>query len=112
LQSLLTEVEQRIQTVAQDARVLDRLELELKTWQEGFRRELQEQQLALSNILFRLEQRALAFLDETVALSNVFSLLTNREGTKARFEKVVVGELSRDVDRQLNATVDWMLERR
>lgn len=47
-----------------------------------------------------------------MALSNMYSLMTDREGIRSRFEKVVVGDLSRDVERQMQVTANWMLDRR
>ncbi len=111
LHGLLAQTEQRAQLLAQDQKVLERLELEMAAWKEGFGRELEQQQAALANILLRLERRAMQFLEETVALSNLYALLMQRAETKRRFENVVVGELGRDVERQLQSTVDWMTDR-
>ncbi len=112
MQTLVTQVEERSGLVERDVKLLEQLDRELARWQEGFRKELLQHQAALANILLRLEQRAMAFLDETMALGNLYSLVTNREGVKARFEKVVIGDLGRDVERQMQATVNWMLDRR
>ena len=109
--ALATRTEERRAIVGEDARALDSLAEESSLWRQSLSGELAMQQSALANILLRLESRAAAFLDETVALSNLPELLMKRASTRERFESRVVGELGRDVERQLASTVDWLAQR-
>lgn len=105
------QMQQRMETLAQDKKALEGAEQETKLWSEGLRKEFQGRRAALDNLLLRLEQRSVQFLEETVTITNLPQLLMRRTEVRDRFDKVVLGDFGHDVERLVAESVDWMLER-
>lgn len=109
LRGATSRVSERRERLLTDKRRLDGLAAEETAWRKSMNDGLKGQQAALANILLRLESRGLSFLDSTVAIRNLPELVMGRETTRARFEKTVVGDLGAEVERQLAATVEWLV---
>ena len=68
-------------------------------------------QKGLSNILLEIDSRAVKFLDQHMVMSNLYQLLMKQDVLKNKFEKEVLGDFSREVDRHLDVVVDWMVDK-
>ena len=61
----------------------------------------------IDNVLMRLTERAQAFLDNKIALSNIWELATSNRLTKD-FESDVVGASLADIEHMITDLVDWL----
>jgi len=78
----------------------------------GFERELGrglELRLAeTDNLLHRFEKRGNEFFEETVRVGRLFDLV-NRSKIRADFERQVVGDLPREIERTVEQVIDWLV---
>lgn len=75
-------VEKRAEVLSNDARSLERMETNLEVWRGEMQKEFKMQQEALRNILLRLETRIYAFLDDTMAFTNLWQLMFSKDQLK------------------------------
>lgn len=64
----------------------------------------------VENVLYALTERGDRFFDETLSIWNIFDLV-NGDKLRAAFEREVVADTSREVDRYTNELIDWLVER-
>ncbi len=105
-----TALEQQRALLLEDRRTLDEVDRQQGQWRKDVRREGQSYVDRVTTVLLEVERRAEVFLDETVRLSKVMTLL-RPEQVKTAFETRVVRDAERRIDEAVAAMVDWLLER-
>ncbi len=87
---------------------------DLETAVSGYRKELEQEltpRLAeIENILHKLEFRGMDFFDRTFRLTNIHHLARG-ERIRAAFEKEVVTDLSDQIDTQVKALIEWLIDK-
>ena len=85
---------------------------EIRSMLDGFQRELGrglELRLAeIDNLLHQFEKRGNDFFEETVRVGRLFDLV-NRSKVRADFERQVVGDLPREIERAAEHVIDWLV---
>ena len=61
-----------------------------------------------TNLLHRFEKRGNEFFEETVRVGRLFDLV-NRSKVRADFERQVVGDLPREIERTAEQVIDWLV---
>ena len=102
-------LEARQQLIQQDLDTLDTIERQLQTYERDMREQLTFHLSKVDNILYGMQTRGEAFFDETIRLTRVFDLM-NSEKIKREFERRVIGETPYEIERQVSALVDWMVD--
>jgi GTP-binding protein EngB required for normal cell division len=81
---------------------------------EVYAREVREElapRLAQAELILRkLEARGLDFFDSTIRLTKIFDLARG-DRVRAAFERDVLGDVPQQVQHQVQATIDWLIEK-
>jgi small GTP-binding protein len=102
-------VERRLALLRDDFAAIDALDAQLATYREDMLRDLRFRLTDIDKELLDFERRGHAFFDEMLRLGRIIDLL-NREKVAAAFERDVVADLPRNVERRVDEMVDWMAE--
>jgi small GTP-binding protein len=93
-----------------DFQTLDTIEEQLAAYEADMRRDFKYQRSHVDNVLYEMAERGDRFFDETLRISRVFDLV-NAEKVRGEFERQVVGDTSRLIERHVNELIDWLVER-
>lgn len=93
-----------------DFQTLDTIEEQLTAYEADMRRDFKYQRSHVDNVLYEMAERGDRFFDETLRISRIFDLV-NAEKVRGEFERAVVGETSRLIERHVNELIDWLVER-
>ena len=102
-------VASRLDRLRDDVATLDSVEAQLAARAEDLTRDFRFRLADVEKVLLDFERRGNAFFEERLRLSH-FRELLNRERLRRDFERDVVDELPRDVERRVEAIVDWMVQ--
>jgi small GTP-binding protein len=93
-----------------DFQTLDTIDEQLSAYQEDMRRDFKYQRDHVDNVLYEMAERGDKFFDETLRIGRVFDLM-NGEKVRAEFDRQVVGDTSRQIERHVNDLIDWMVDK-
>jgi hypothetical protein len=105
------EMQQRNKILSGDVEAIERIEQRLKDYEIETKKDFELQKERVDNILMKMEKRGLGFFDERLTITNIFGL-TDTGKLKADFERIVAGDTNLDVERQMSAIIDWVLQKR
>lgn len=100
----------RLDVLADDFATIDAVERDLEAFQADMRRDFRYQLSQVDNILFRMGDRGVAFIDNTLRINRVFDLMNSAKVREA-FEREVLGDTTVQIERQISDMIDWMVER-
>lgn len=98
----------RLDLLADDVAALTDIEGQLGVWRTDMEREFRYRLSDVDKVLHEFENRGHEFFDDTLRLGRVADLL-NRSRLRAEFEKKVVAELPREIERRVGEIIDWMV---
>lgn len=93
-----------------DFQALDTIESDLEAYVADMRRDFVYQRSHVDNVLYEMIERGDAFFDETLRIGRVFDLV-NGEKLRGEFERQVVGDTSREIERNVSGLIDWMVDK-
>jgi len=93
-----------------DFETLDTVDEQLAAYEEDMRRDFQYQASRVDNILYAMAERGDRFFDEYMRIGRLFDLL-NGQKVSNDFNREVVGETSREIERQVREMIDWMVDK-
>ena len=102
-------VASRLDRLRDDVATLDSVEAQLAARAADLTRDFRFRLADVEKVLLDFERRGNAFFEERLRLSH-FRELLHRDRLRRDFERDVVGELPRDVERRVEAIVDWMVQ--
>jgi small GTP-binding protein len=102
-------VASRLERLRDDVTTLESVEAQLASRAEDLTRDFRFRLADVEKVLLDFERRGNAFFEERLRLTR-FRELLDRERLRRDFERDVVGELPRDVERRVEAIVDWMVQ--
>jgi small GTP-binding protein len=105
-----TVIAARQEVLKGDFQTLDIIEEQLQAYETDMRRDFKYQRSHVDNVLYDMAERGDKFFDETLRLGRVFDLL-NAEKVRGEFERQVVGDTSREIERHVNELIDWLVDR-
>lgn len=100
--------EQRSKLIKEDLGTLERIDNEIEAFRAELMAEYSYHEDRMDSVLYAMAERARAFLDEQLALTNALKL-TNSEELKNQFEKRVVADATSQIDAYINDMIDWMM---
>ncbi|MCC9074680.1 dynamin family protein [Litorilinea aerophila] len=103
-------VRRRQELLRGDFETLDVIEEQLAAYQEDMRRDFKYQSSRVDNVLYAMAERGDRFFDETLRLGRILDLV-NAEKVRGEFERQVVGDTSREIERHVNELIDWLVDR-
>jgi small GTP-binding protein len=92
----------------EDFRALEDIERQLAVHREDLGREFRLRLSDVERVLTEIENRGLEFFDDTVRLGRVFDLV-NRERIKGEYERRVLADAPRDIERRVQELIDWLV---
>jgi small GTP-binding protein len=101
-------VEGRLGVLGEDLRALDAVEADLAARVSELERDFQLRLSDVEKVLLDFERRGNAFFDERLRLMRIHELLS-KERLRKDFETTVVADLPREVEKRVEAMVDWMV---
>lgn len=94
----------------EDFETLDTIDEHLDAYQADMRRDFQYHFSHIDNVLYEMAERGDRYFDETLRLTRIFELV-NGEKLRGDFERHVVGDTSREIERYVNELIDWLVDR-
>ena len=110
LQQYRVVMDDRRDLLSDDFQTLDTIEEQLEAYESDMRRDFSYQSSRVDNVLYAMAERGDKFFDDTLRLTRIFELM-NGEKLRAEFERNVAGETSREVEREVNDLIDWLVDR-
>jgi small GTP-binding protein len=99
---------ERVELLRDDFAALEQIEGQLEIFQEDLGREFRFRLTDVDNLLLNCEQRGEEFFDDTFRLARAIDLL-NKPRIKAEFERRVLADLPRQIERKVDEVVDWLV---
>jgi small GTP-binding protein len=93
-----------------DFQTLDTIEEQLAIYESDMRRDFKYQLSHVDNVLYEMAERGERFFDETMRLGRIFDLL-NGDKLRGEFERQVVGDSSRQIERHVSELIDWLVDK-
>jgi small GTP-binding protein len=103
-------IARRKQVLRDDFAALDAIEEQLDAYAADMRRDFKYHLSHVENVLYGMAERGDKFFDDTLSIWRLPELL-NGDKLRAAFEREVVADTSREVDRHTGELIDWMVER-
>ncbi|MFQ5350233.1 MAG: dynamin family protein [Thermoanaerobaculia bacterium] len=106
--SYLEAARERVELLREDLATLERIEGQLEVFKEDLGREFRFRLTDVDNLLLACEQRGDEFFDETFRLARAVDLL-NKPRVEAEFDRRVIADLPRDIERKVDEIIDWLV---
>ncbi len=102
-------ITKELDLLREDLNMLDDVEAQLRLYAEDQTRDFAYRLSDIDNALLDFESRGAEFFEETLRLGRVFDLV-NKAKVKSDFEKKVVADLPRVVEKRVEGVIDWMVD--
>lgn len=103
-------IRQRQALLKGDFQALDAIDQQLAAYQADMRRDFRYQCDRVDNVLYEMAERGDRFFDETLRITRIIELV-NSERLRGEFERRVLAESSRSVERHVDELIDWLIDR-
>lgn len=103
-------VGQRQELLRDDFQTLGTIDEQLAAYETDMRRDFRYQLSHVDNVLYEMSERGDRFFDDILRLGRVFDLI-NGEKVRREFERQVVGDTSRKIERYVSELIDWMVDK-
>ena len=100
---------ERLSSLQEDVSILEDVDAQLGLYEADMAREFEGRMALVDNVLLEMEQRGHDFFDETMRIGRVFDLL-NRSRVQEGFERRVVADAPRQIEKRVNELVDWLID--
>ena len=98
----------RLAVLQQDLETVEDIERQLDLYRTDLSREFEFRLAEIDNILQQFENRGVAFFDETLRIGRIADLL-NKPRIQREFERQVIGDVPRQIEKQVHDVIDWMV---
>ncbi len=103
-------IRQRQSLLKGDFQALDAIDQQLAAYQNDMRRDFRYQSDRVDNVLYEMAERGDRFFDENLRITRIVELI-NSERLRGEFERRVLADSSRAVERHVDELIDWLIER-
>ncbi|MFN8487330.1 MAG: dynamin family protein [Caldilineaceae bacterium] len=93
-----------------DFQTLDVIGEQLTAYEADMRRDFKYQNSHVDNVLYEMAERGDRFFDESMRFGRIFDLI-NGDKLRGDFEREVVGDTSRQIEKQVSDLIDWMVDK-
>lgn len=93
-----------------DFETLDTIDSQLDAYVDDMRRDFDYQRSRVDNVLYAMAERGDRFFDDTLRLARIMDLV-NSEKVRGEFEREVVADTSREIERHVSELIDWVVEK-
>ena len=110
IEKYLQVINERQTILKGDFETLDTIEEQLLAYTDDMRRDFVAQRSRVDNVLYGMIERGDRFFDETLQLTRVMELV-NSEKVRGEFERTVVADTSRAIERHISELIDWVVDK-
>ena len=103
-------IRQRQSLLKGDFQALDAIDQQLAAYQNDMQRDFRYQSDRVDNVLYEMAERGDRFFDENLRIIRIVELV-NSERLRGEFERRVLADSSRAVERHVDELIDWLIER-
>ena len=100
----------RLGTLERDIETIERIEQRIKSYRTEMETDFSGYLARIEAIIYRFNDRADQFFDQTIRLGRVLDLL-NRDRIRQEFKDQVVSDTERQIDDTVAELIDWMVAR-
>jgi small GTP-binding protein len=104
----LDRTEARLELLRADFETIESIDRQLTLYKEDLARDFRFRLADVEKVLLEFERRGMEFFDEMLRLGRVFDLVSQSK-LKRAFEKEVVADLPRLVEKRVEEVIDWMV---
>jgi small GTP-binding protein len=99
----------RLELLKNDLSILEDVDRQLEAHRRDMGRDFELRMGDIEKVLVEMEQRGHRYFDETLRIGRVFDLL-NKRGVQEGFEREVVADAPRQVERKVADLIDWLVD--
>jgi small GTP-binding protein len=110
IEKYLQVINERQTILKEDFETLDSIEEQLSAYADDMRRDFTYQRSRVDNVLYGMIERGDRFFDETIQILRVWELV-NSEKVRGEFEREVVADTSRTIERHVSELIDWVVDK-
>jgi small GTP-binding protein len=103
-------LENRLQVVHEDARVLKSIREQLEAYSKEMRTDSERYLIEVRNVLYELERRGRTWFERTIRIGNA-NFLRNKDAVENRFRAEVVMDAPGAIESVVHRMVDWTVQR-
>ncbi|NJN81232.1 MAG: hypothetical protein HC802_02380 [Caldilineaceae bacterium] len=93
-----------------DFGTLDIIEEQLGAYEVDMRRDFTYHASHVDNVLYEMAERGDRFFDDTLRFGRIFDLM-NAEKLRGEFDRTVVADTGREIERHVNDLIDWLVDK-
>ena len=102
--------EGRLALLAEDVAAIENIEAQLDIYRQDMQRDFRYRMADVENVLLAMENRGMAYFEETLRLGRVLDLI-NTQRIQGEFERHVVADTPHQIEREVSALIDWLVEK-
>lgn len=100
----------RLALLAEDLKAIENIEGQLEIYRSDMQRDFRYRLADVEKVLLAMNNRGMAYFDETLRLARVFDLV-NTQRIQGEFERQVVADTPYEIEREVHALIDWLVEK-
>jgi small GTP-binding protein len=100
----------RLALLGEDLKAIDNIEGQLEIYRSDMQRDFRYRMADIEKVLLAMNNRGMAYFDETLRLARVFDLV-NTQRIQGEFERYVVADTPFEIEREVHALIDWLVEK-
>jgi small GTP-binding protein len=108
LEKHLKVTESRLELLKEDFDTIENIDRQLALYREDLTRDFRFRLSDVEKVLLEFERRGMEFFDSTLRLGRIFDLV-NQSRIERAFDREVLGDLPRLVERRVEEVIDWMV---
>jgi small GTP-binding protein len=105
----LERTESRLELLREDFETIESIDRQLGLYQQDLARDFRFRLADVEKVLLEFERRGMEFFDEMLRLGRVFDLVSQTK-LKRAFERDVVADLPKLVEKRVEEVIDWMVQ--
>jgi len=100
----------RLDLLTKDVAAIDNIESQLDIYRQDMQRDFRYRLADVENVLLAMNNRGMAYFDETVRVARVLDLI-NTQRIRGEFERQVVADTPQEIERDVQNLIDWLVEK-
>jgi small GTP-binding protein len=108
LERHLARTEERLALLKDDFAAIEEIDSQLKLYREDLARDFRFRLADVDNVLNDFEKRGADFFEDTLRIGRILDLM-NQSRVKAEFERKVVADLPRVVEKRVDEVIEWLV---
>jgi len=100
----------RLDLLIKDVAAIDNIESQLGIYRQDMQRDFRYRLADVENVLLAMNNRGMAYFDETVRVARVLDLI-NTQRIRGEFERQVVADTPQEIEHDVQNLIDWLVEK-